>query len=420
MCSSDLSKADIISYPKMKETLKIQYPEMMGKALAGEYASGVATDGRRLEEALNGVGGYTNTETGGVPGKHYDSTNQTAFKTGHPAVVNSTQGQVSWIVADDCAACTRFPQLANCDMDECASNFDWRALGAVTAIKNQKYCGSCWTFATAADIEGTWFLAGHPLHDLSEQQLVACDTRNYGCDGGWPFSAMQYVTHIGGLTTYEDYPYKGICAWDACEQEDVVYGTPKCDTDLINAELKGGNVAHIGGYQFVAMGAEYEDLMRVALAKNGPLALAFNANGMDFYVHGVSGCTEGLCDAGSVDHHTPCDPDALDHAVLLVGYGIQPVTSLLSDQAVAGIQQTTEDIPYWVIKNSWGADWGEDGYYRILRGENTCGVANMVVHSVVKSPGGDVASHDETGENMPDDSSTTDQSASTDQSSGAQ
>ena len=268
-----------------------------------------------------------------------------------------------------------------------------------------------WTFATAADIEATWFLAGHPLHDLSEQQLVECDTRNYGCDGGWPFSAMQYVAHIGGLTTYEDYPYKGICAWDACEQPDVFYGTPRCDTEKLNEEIEGGNVAHIGGYQFVAMGAEYEDLMRVALAKNGPLALAFNANGMDFYVHGIAGCSEGMCDAGGVDHHTPCDPDALDHAVLLVGYGIQESKSLLSgDTAPEGasydISAGEGDVPYWVIKNSWGADWGEDGYYRLLRGDNTCGIANMVVHSVVKDPRGEgteqTARTDDGGDSTPD------------------
>ena len=83
-----------------------------------------------------------------------------------------------------------------------------------------------WTFATAADIEATWFLAGHPLHDLSEQQLVECDTRNYGCDGGWPFSAMQYVAHIGGLTTYEDYPYKGIYM-------DYEQSVPTCDQELL-------------------------------------------------------------------------------------------------------------------------------------------------------------------------------------------
>ena len=251
-----------------------------------------------------------------------------------------------------------------------------------------------WTFATAADIEATWFLAGHPLHDLSEQQLVECDTRNYGCDGGWPFSAMQYVAHIGGLTTYEDYPYKGICAWDACEQPDVFYGTPRCDTEKLNEEIQGGNVAHIGGYQFVAMGAEYEDLMRVALAKNGPLALAFNANGMDFYVHGIAGCSEGMCDAGGVDHHTPCDPDALDHAVLLVGYGIQESKSLLSGGAAPstsgrdddGGRRSAEGDGRTGPQEPVGRRLGRGRLLPPLRGDNTRGIANMVVHSVVKDP----------------------------------
>merc|ERR1711998_112964 len=225
-------------------------------------------------------------------------------------------------------------------------DFDWRDLGAVTHVKNQKYCGSCWTFSTSGDIEGTHFLATGNLTVLSEQQLVACDSANDGCDGGWMYAAMQYVSNFGVMVEASSYMYKGIFM-------DYEMPTPTCDVDLLNDKLEknGDNSAHIEGFKFVAMGAEYEELMKVYLVKNGPLSLAINAAGMEYYVHGIVGC-ETI--AGS------------DHCVLLVAYGSQ------------------EGIPYWVIKNSWSTPWGEDGYYRIEMGSNHCGVANMVQHSVYK------------------------------------
>ncbi|KAK7234091.1 C1 peptidase family protein [Aureococcus anophagefferens] len=301
--------------------------------------------------------------------------------SGDPAYFNATQGEVAWVSASDCAACDRFPHFGDYDMGNLPDDFDWRALGAVTAVKNQKYCGSCWSFSSAGDIEGTMFLAGDDLISLSTQQLVSCNTYNYGCDGGWPFAAMEYVSHFGGLVPMDDYPYKGICMDNMCGGTEIFTGTPTCDKELLNGHLAAGDVAAIEGYQFVAMGAEYEDLMHVALVKNGPLSLAFNANGMEFYVHGVVGCTEQMCEAGGVDHHFPCDPTALDHAVLLVGYGTE-----VRDVTDANGMPTGEtfDVPYWLIKNSWDTEWGEGGYYRLVRGVNACGVANMVVHSVHK------------------------------------
>ena len=203
---------------------------------------------------------------------------------------------------------------------------------------------------------------------MSPQQLVSCSTANYGCDGGWPFVAMQYAQHVGGLVPWAEMPYKALCAWDACEQDDLYFGTPVCDKATVSENIEAGNVSAITGWQMVAMGAEYEDLMALALVKNGPLSMSFNANGMDYYVHGIVGCSDvDYCEAGAIQDHMPCDPTYLDHAVLAVGYGVQ------------------DGLEYWVIKNSWGEAWGEDGYYRMVKGVNHCGVANFVVHSTVKA-----------------------------------
>ena len=117
-----------------------------------------------------------------------------AAMKGPEAVVGKTfsdaqsVSEFAWADPDDCAACTMFPDLANYNLTHAPKDFDWRALGAVTSVKNQKYCGSCWTFSTAGDVEGTHFLATGNLTSFSEQQLVACDTKNYGstADGCMP------------------------------------------------------------------------------------------------------------------------------------------------------------------------------------------------------------------------------------------
>merc|ERR1711998_138045 len=207
-------------------------------------------------------------------------------------------------------------------------------------VKNQKYCGSCWTFSTAADVEGTHYLAGYNLTSFSEQQIVACDYEMDGCEGGYMYAAMQYVTKTGGLVTDEAYPYEGIMM-------DYMDNTPTCDKSLITKIEKANKedkFAHIEGYQMVAMGEEYEDLMATVMLKNGPLAVAINANGMEYYEFGITGCE-------SIAGSTYCEAGS--------------------------------------ISTSWGSEWGEDGYYRQTRGDNHCGVANMVVHSVYKDSGVD-------------------------------
>lgn len=374
-----MTDPSITNYTRVKQELKkMMAPDVFEAAESGAFADGTYADQMvaRKEKLAKAKAARRLQD---VP-DNQDSTESwldgLAMHTGETTDYELSQGEVGWASGSDCAACNLYPAFGEYDMGNLPTDFDWRELGAVTRVKNQAYCGSCWSFSTAADLEGTHYLATGKLENYAPQQLVECNTMNLGCDGGYPFAAMQYISHFGGLVTWETMPYKKIVYGDAAWNPT---GTPTCDKDLLNDELEKGDVAHISGWQMVAMGSDYESLMRVSLVKNGPLSIAFNANGMDYYVHGVVGCTsEDDCEAGSVSHPDQdgdgdmftCDPTSLDHAVLIVGYGVQHTEN--------------GKIPYWVIKNSWDDVWGEDGYYRLVRGSNACGVANMVVHSVVK------------------------------------
>ncbi|KAL6346583.1 hypothetical protein AAG906_000201 [Vitis piasezkii] len=229
------------------------------------------------------------------------------------------------------------PILPTNDLPE---DFDWRDHGAVTAVKNQGSCGSCWSFSTTGALEGANFLATGNLVSLSEQQLVECDHEcdpeemgscDSGCNGGLMNTAFEYTLKAGGLMKEEDYPYTG-----------TDRGSCKFDKTKIAASVSNFSVISLD-----------EDQIAANLVKNGPLAVAINAVFMQTYVGGVS-CPY-ICSK------------RLDHGVLLVGYG---------SAGYAPIRM--KDKPYWIIKNSWGENWGENGFYKICRGRNVCGVDSMV------------------------------------------
>ncbi|EFC49343.1 predicted protein [Naegleria gruberi] len=239
-------------------------------------------------------------------------------------------------------------------IDALPESFDWREHGAVTAVKDQASCGSCWAFSTVENIEGAYFLAGHNLTKFSPQQLVDCDNLNCGCFGGFPFIAMQYIQKRGGLATESSYPYcippLGNCF--PCNTNKTYcpsgeYCNRTCSVQ--NYQL----VAKVAGYENVS---QNEDDIAAYLVKNGPLSICLNAMWLQFYHSGIS-------------DPMYCPPD-IDHAVLLVGFGTH--TNWLG-----------EKTNYWIVKNSWGESWGEKGYFRLIRGKDKCGINTMVANAIV-------------------------------------
>jgi len=207
--------------------------------------------------------------------------------------------------------------------------FDWREKGAVNPVKNQLQCGSCWAFATVANIEGAGFVENNKLLSLSEQELVDCDkkTGDVGCQGGLPSNAYKdMIQNTIGLETESDYPYTasdGQCKATQSKEKAFIKDWVTISTD--------------------------EDQIAAALIKYGPLAIGINAGPMQFYFGGVAHPWSILC-----------NPKKLDHGVAIVGFGVD------------------SGKKYWSIRNSWGAHWGEKGYYRIVRGTGACGLNTMV------------------------------------------
>ena len=215
-------------------------------------------------------------------------------------------------------------QQTSQDYSSLPRSIDWRAKNVVSSVKDQKNCGACWAFAAVASIEGVYAQKTGKILDFSPQQLVDCDYSSLGCSGGLMTYAYEYVMN-NGISLESDYPYKA--SQGSCKKVDFV--------------------TSIMGYYEVPVGSTYELLK--ATTKN-PVSVAIGADSIFFQLYTSGILAEELCGT------------TLNHGVLLVGYELDTAT------------------PFLIVKNSWGASWGEKGYIRLALSDSyagTCGINLM-------------------------------------------
>ena len=210
------------------------------------------------------------------------------------------------------------------NIDSLPGSVDWTTAGAVTPVKDQGQCGSCWSFSTTGALEGAYFNKYGTLVSFSEQQLVDCDTlknggRDHGCNGGLMDNAFNWISKNNGLCAEESYPY--------------VSGTTKTAG---SCQTKCSVVSNSDIAKYVDVSPSSDNSMMAALAQQ-PVAIAIEADQREFQLY-KSGVFTGTCGT------------TLDHGVLAVGYG------------------TMAGQDYYLVKNSWGTTWGSNGYILLGRG----------------------------------------------------
>jgi len=210
------------------------------------------------------------------------------------------------------------------------TTFDWSSKGMVTAVKNQEQCGSCWAFSATETIESVYAVkhGKSALNTLAPQQIVDCDTQgeDQGCDGGYPYGAYEYIIQAGGQEGESDYPYTGedgTCQFNAADIEDK-----------------------ISNWKYVTQSSD-EKVMQAFVYSSSPISVCVDAEIWQTYQGGVITTDSGR-------------GNSLDHCVQITGW--------LTENSTA----------CWNVRNSWGADWGENGYIWVERGSDVCGIADLV------------------------------------------
>ncbi|XP_047042139.1 procathepsin L-like [Helicoverpa zea] len=210
--------------------------------------------------------------------------------------------------------------------------YNWQRFNIVSRVKNQRQCGSCYSFSATGNIESQYAKKYGSMVELSEQQIVDCDIGSHGCSGGLMTSAFSSIIQMGGIEMESSYPYVAVQQHCLFKPQPAVVKLTGCYQFNLKSQLK----------------------LRQALLSFGPISIGVKSSNFHVYRGGV--LKDKLCNVGNINH-----------GILLVGYGVE------------------NGVPYWLAKNSWGETFGEQGYIKFERGDDrdSCGVMNDLMASAI-------------------------------------